>query len=115
MSTKRVVGWILAGLVAGCGGAAAEGGGAETVPAQYDGPVQSQDVAGGEQLFNDVCGACHVDGDAPNLNEHAHSAAMVRMTVREGDGQMPPLSAAQLSDEDLEAILAYMASVHAVN
>ena len=112
MKTIKILFVALACVIpmAACGGSPAEG--ETTVSPQYEGPVQSQDVAGGEQLFTDVCGACHIDGGAPDLNEHAHSVAMIRQTVREGDGQMPPLDVSRLSDEDLEAILAYMVSVH---
>lgn len=110
--TRLFLAFALLVPMAACGGGAAEGGEGTTVAAQYEGPVQSTDVATGEQLFNDVCGTCHVDGDAPDLNEQAHAVAMIRQTVREGDGQMPPLDASRLSDDDLEAILAYMLSVH---
>lgn len=113
MKTIKILFVALACVVpmAACGGSPDAGEGT-TVAAQYEGPVESQDVAAGEQLFTDVCGACHIDGGAPDLNEEAHSVAMIRQTVREGDGQMPPLDVSRLSDEDLEAILAYMVSVH---
>ena len=113
--TKKLLGGVLIGLLSACGGGAAEGAGATEVPAQYQGEIRSTDVAAGEQLFTDICGACHEGGEGPDLRAEVHAAAMVRMVVREGDGTMPPLDASRLSDDDLEAILAYMQSVHAVN
>lgn len=99
--------------MAACGGSSAEGGEGTTVAAQYQGPVQSEDLVTGEQLFTDICGTCHIDGDAPNLQAETHGVAMIRQTVREGDGQMPPIDATRLGEQDLEAILAYMVSVGA--
>ena len=112
--TKKLLGGVLIGLLSACGGASAEGAHAE-VPAQYQGEIQSTDAARGEQLFTDICGACHEGGGAPDLRAEAHAAALVRMIVREGEGTMPPLDTSRLSEEDLEAVLAYMQSVHAVN
>ena len=112
---NKVVGALLLGMMlVGCGGASAEGGeGAVEVPVQYQGAVTSTDTARGEQLFTDVCGACHEGGAAPDLRAESHGAPMIRMTVRQGDGQMPPLGVDRLSDDDLEAVLAYMVSVNA--
>lgn len=100
--------------MAACGGGAAEGAGeGTTVADQYQGPVQSDDIATGEQLFTDVCGTCHMGGDGPDLTAETHGVATIRQTVREGDGDMPPLRPDRLSDEDLEAVLAYMVSIQA--
>lgn len=108
-----LVALALVAPVAACGGGAAEGAEGTTPAAQYQGPVQSEDVATGEQLFTDVCGTCHIDGDAPDLMAESHQVAVIRQTVREGTDQMPPLDAAHVSDSDLEAVLAYMVSVQA--
>lgn len=118
--SKKLLGWMLVGVVGGalvgCGGGAAEGAGASEAAAQYEGPVQSTDTARGEQLFTDVCGACHMEGGSgPDLSTDPHPVAQIRMTVREGSGTMPPLGAGQVSDHDLEAILAYMTSIQAAH
>ena len=112
--TKKLLGGVLIGLLSACGGAAAEGAGAE-VPSQYQGEIRSTDTARGEQLFNDVCGACHMGGQAPDLSAEAHAAGEIRMIVRQGEETMPPIDASQLSDDDLEAVLAYMQTINAVH
>lgn len=115
MKTIKILFVALACVIpmAACGGSSAEGGEGTTVAAQYQGPIQSEDVVTGEQLFTDVCGACHSDGGAPDLTAHAHGAGQIRQIVREGEGQMPPLDSSRLSDSDLEAVLAYMATIGA--
>lgn len=110
---KKVVGGALIAMLAACGGSPSEG--AVEVPEQYQGPVQSTDTARGEQLFNEVCGACHDGGEGPDLTAHPHAVPEVRMIVRQGEGTMPPLDANRLPDADLEAVLAYMQSIQAVH
>jgi mono/diheme cytochrome c family protein len=114
-----VVMWAL-----GCGG-----GGAEVEePAsdehtsggdvgQYQGPIGSTDVEGGKELFDTRCGDCHPNGEedvGPSLVAHAHTPAQLRQQIREGSGKMRPFPEARLSAADMEAILAYLASIHAV-
>jgi len=85
--------------------------------AEYAGPIASTDVARGKEVFDNYCGDCHPDGGAdvgPSLIASAHSAPKVRQQTREGSGKMRPFSEKRLSKDDLEAILAWLASVNAV-
>jgi mono/diheme cytochrome c family protein len=102
----------------GGGGATEEGGGGSTaggeVPAQYQGPIASSaDATRGAELYDQACLSCHGEG-APALDNIGWTPARVRMQIREGGEGMPPLSTSRLSDEDMESILAHMATIGAV-
>ena len=99
-------------VLAACGG----GAGAEEpdrIAAEYEGPIASTDVARGEELFNGLCMACHAGG-APALQGIGWEPAAMRRQIREGEGRMPAISESRLSAEDLEALLAYMVTIGAV-
>jgi mono/diheme cytochrome c family protein len=107
--------------VVGCGGGgAAEPEGESSTggeAAAYEGPIASTDVAHGKEVFANFCDDCHPDGGAdvgPSLIEHAHSPARIRQQIREGSGKMRPFSEKRLSNEDMESLLAFLASVNAV-
>ena len=97
----------------GCGGGGAdEGGGGEATGggeadlSAYQGPIASNDVAGGEQLYNDICMACHASmSPLPNLG---WSAPAMRRQIREGGDGMPAIGPDQMTDEQVEAVLAFM-------
>ncbi len=107
-------------LMAGCGGAA-EPSSQETTTGseatQYEGPITSTDVARGQELFSMHCDDCHPGGEedvGPSLIADPHTPARLRQQVREGSGKMRPFPEKRVSNEDLEALLAYLASIHAV-
>lgn len=109
--------------LAACGGSKGGGGeegGAESSSggeAQYAGPIASTDVAHGKESFDDFCGDCHPDGGedvGPSLIATPHSPAKLREQIREGSGKMRPFPEQRLSKDDLESILAWLASVNAV-
>jgi mono/diheme cytochrome c family protein len=107
----------------GCGGG---GTGTETADGsetaggeatQYDGPIASTDAERGAERFETFCGGCHPGGQedvGPSLIAEPHSAGRIRQQIREGAAQMRPFSAGRLSDADMETILAYMATIGAV-
>lgn len=116
---------ICLGIVAaaiGCGG----GGGASEPESEssaggessgYEGPIGSTDVAHGKEVFASFCDDCHPDGGedvGPSLIEHPHEPAKLRQQIREGSGKMRPFSEKRLSNEDMESLLAYLASINAV-
>ena len=120
MAMKKT--WMLGlvwGLAACSGGSspsseASSGGDA----AQYEGPIASTDVQRGEEQFELYCADCHPDGEedvGPSLIADPHPPATLRRQIREGSGKMRPFSENRLSDEDLEAILAYMNTLGAVS
>lgn len=101
--------------VVGCGGGG--GGGAQDpgeIAAEFQGPIASSDVARGEELYNGICLSCH-SGGAPAIESLGWEPAAMRQQVRRGQGRMPAIGASRLSADDLEAILAYLATIGAVN
>jgi quinoprotein glucose dehydrogenase len=65
-----------------------------------------------EAAFARVCQSCHgpagTGGFAPSLVPMTRSAAEVLAIVREGIGQMPPVSAGELTDEEVRAVYEYL-------
>jgi mono/diheme cytochrome c family protein len=116
--------WFTA-LVA-CSAACGGGKGAEAASgesssggeaAEYAGAIASTDVEHGKEKFDDLCGDCHPDGgsaDGPSLIATPHAASFVRKQIREGSGKMRPFPERRLKNDDMEAILAWLASVNAV-
>jgi mono/diheme cytochrome c family protein len=111
------------GLVAcgGGGGGSEEPSGGESSGggenASYAGPITSTDAARGKELFSTHCDDCHPGGEedvGPSLIATPHTPARIRQQIREGSGKMRPFSEKRLSNEDVEAILAYLASINAV-
>jgi hypothetical protein len=104
-----------------CGGGASEPSSGESSAggesAQYEGAIGSTDADHGKAVFDSSCGDCHPGGEAdvgPSLIAEAHTPARVRPQIREGSGKMRPVSEKRLSNEDMEAVLAYLASINAV-
>ena len=80
------------------------------------GPVQSQGTqSSGQAAFDRVCKVCHgaeARGDlAPRLVPFSREYEELLAIVREGTGQMPPISARQLSDESVAQIATYLKSL----
>ena len=118
----KVLMTTLALALAACGG---KGKGSEEASgeatsggeAEYAGPIASTDAAHGKEVFDNFCGDCHPDGGedvGPSLIADPHTPAKLRQQIREGGGKMRPFSEQRLSKDDLEAILAWLASVNAV-
>lgn len=111
----------LLGLAAvGCGGGAAEPeaeGSSGGEASAYEGPIASTDVARGQEVFANFCDDCHPGAGedvGPSLIADPHSPAQLRKQIREGSGKMRPFSEKRLSNEDMETLLAWLASVNAV-
>jgi cytochrome c551 len=101
-------------MAAGCGGGGGQVRDPNEVAAQYQGDLQSSDVAQGETVFNNICMSCH-GGGAPALDGLGWSPGQMRQQVREGGGRMPAINESRLSAADLEAMLAYLTTIDAVN
>ena len=71
--------------------------------------------ASGQAAFNRVCRACHGEGargDAgPRLVPFSRGYDELLGIVREGSGQMPPISTRELSDSDVAQVAAYLSSL----
>lgn len=109
---------LVLALAAGCGGGgggAAEGG-EETAggEATYGGPLRSSDVVLGQAKYESRCASCHESG-APTLTNIHWTVERMRRQIREGSGQMAPIPAHRLSDDEMEAVIAYLQTIGGVD
>lgn len=68
-------------------------------------------LALGERVFDLKCSQCHPGGEAglgPSLNDKPLPRWAVHIQVRNGVGAMPRFASAEISDEQLSAVTAYM-------
>ena len=69
----------------------------------------------GQAAFDRTCRVCHgseARGDsAPRLLPFSRSVDELRATIREGRGQMPPISAQQVSDHEVVGLVEYLRSL----
>ncbi len=71
---------------------------------------ESQGGSSSMALYSRVCGECH-GPDRVNMPSPANiKADLVRQTVRNGKGQMPPIAVRDLSNPELDAIISYLAN-----
>ncbi|MGC4080651.1 MAG: cytochrome c [Vicinamibacterales bacterium] len=75
------------------------------------------DDQAGRQAYERVCKVCHGDegrgGAGPTLVPFERELEDVMTIVRDGTGQMPPISAERVSDDELAAIVRYLKSLKA--
>lgn len=74
-------------------------------------PVLDGKEERGQVLFFRHCSQCHPEGEGglgPALNNKPLPPFAIRTQVRTGVGAMPSFSKAHLSDEELDAIVAFM-------
>lgn len=65
----------------------------------------------GERVFSDMCQQCHPRGQAGlgfALNNKPMPGWLIRFQVRNGLGAMPALPEEAISDEELDAVVAYL-------
>jgi mono/diheme cytochrome c family protein len=78
-------------------------------------PAQQETKQNGQAEFDRVCKVCHgpeARGDAgPPLVPFTREYEELLGIVREGAGQMPPISARQLPDEGVAQIVVYLKSL----
>ena len=94
--------------------------GPELVGAEKPPPTTQQvetTAASGKDVFTTSCGGCHTLADAgttgatgPNLDDASPDAATVKAYVRGGGGGMPAFGD-DLSNAEIDAVAAYVASV----
>jgi len=77
----------------------------------------AQDEQAGKQAFDRVCKVCHGEdgkgGAGPTLVPFDRELEDVMTIVRDGTGQMPPIAAERVSDDELAAIVRYLKSLKA--
>ncbi len=84
-------------------------------PAATPPPADPATIARGHRAFTRACGNCHEENDpeGPSPN-HNWEEARMRAQVRTGAGRMRAITVARLSDADLDAMIAFFRSTHAV-
>lgn len=79
--------------------------------------AQAADVATGEKAFMRVCAMCHaadaLGADGPPLLPLKHDVQEFLDLARGGRGMMPPLPAATITDDEIAAVVLYLASLKA--
>lgn len=73
--------------------------------------AESGILAQGRKAFDKHCHSCHPDGDGglgPSLNDKPFPGTLIAFQVRRGLGVMPRFNSDRLSEEHLEAIVAYL-------
>lgn len=77
--------------------------------------VGAQEPPAGKTAYDRNCRVCHGEdgkGDAgPRLVPFEHDVDEVVAIVREGLGQMPPIAATRVSDEEIAAVVAYLTAL----
>jgi hypothetical protein len=76
------------------------------VAPHLDGPIRSRDIVEGGRIFVELCTACH--RGRVNPRGYHWSAGQMRTQIRQGNRLMPPLNREWLSDDQVEAVLAYL-------
>ncbi|MFP5501580.1 MAG: c-type cytochrome [Candidatus Sericytochromatia bacterium] len=80
-------------------------------PFDRDVAIDSPQLALGQQAFMTHCHSCHPGGEAglgPALNNKPLPAALIKFQVRHGLGAMPAFDEQHLSEEELNALAAYL-------
>ena len=81
------------------------------VPFGQEPVIDSPQLALGQQAFMTHCHSCHPGGEAglgPALNNKPLPAALIKFQVRHGLGAMPAFDEQHLSDQELDALAAYV-------
>ncbi len=76
-------------------------------------PTAGNDAAAGKAVFTaKSCAACHgpeaLGGMGPNLKTPKREASLITTTVRSGKGAMPAFAQSQVSDADLQSMIAFL-------
>ncbi|MBI2862878.1 MAG: cupredoxin domain-containing protein [Chloroflexi bacterium] len=92
---------------------------ASATPTSQRPATPASDPLLGKTVFANNCAACHgvnaEGGVGPNLKERKPAIAVLKQTVRSGSANriMPPFTASQVSDVDLDNLVAYLLSIGA--
>jgi mono/diheme cytochrome c family protein len=83
--------------------------------AVLSGPIDLSDpqVAEGRRLFDRHCHQCHPNASAGLGPSITPSSTIVRFQVRHGLGVMPAFGPERITDEELDALVAYLMLVRA--
>ena len=103
----------------GCSSSGSSSGGSTAYTLeQFQFPLTSTDVQGGEEVYAVFCEGCHPGagnaGDGPRIAGEMYPPAKFRWQVRAGASDMPAYGPDKISDQELESLLAYCATFKAV-
>ena len=111
---KGRVAVLVAGLALGLGAPACGGDDDGTTETTTE-TTTGEEIVAGDEVFTSNCGSCHTLSEAgtsgmigPNLDDISLSAEDIEAQVRTGGGGMPSFEDS-LSDEEIEAVSAYVA------
>jgi len=79
--------------------------------------AEAQTPPPGQRAFNRTCGRCHPDGGedtGPEIRGRNLTEARMREVIRTGTRRMRPITPQRLTDADLEGVIAYLRTMHAV-
>lgn len=109
----RGLGWAAVVVALGVTGCARNLAPPREIDLVYEGPIQSRDIVEGGRIYTTLCTACH--RGRVNPRGYSWSAGQMRHQIREGNRLMPPLSDELLSDAQVEAVLAYLSVMGALD
>lgn len=92
-------------MLASCGSAR------RSVPVTGPMVITDPQVALGERVFMAECSRCHPRGEAglaPGINNKPLPGFLIKFQVRNGIGAMPAFSEEEISDAEVDAIVAYL-------
>jgi len=119
MGTKLILG-LMIGMMAIAYGCSKDASGTTTTAyslEDFDYPVGSTDVAAGTEVYAEFCEGCHPggqEGDGPKIADALASPSQLRWKVRSGGDDMPAFGPDKLSNDNLEALLAYAQTIGAI-
>lgn len=88
--------------------------------APIDDPLELTDerLVEGRQVFLEYCQSCHPGGEAglgPSLNDKPIPGALLAFQVRHGLGTMPAFDEELITDDELDALIAYLVTLRRHN
>ncbi len=119
MGKKLTVGLVIGAMAFafGCSSSGKSGGTTAMTIEQFEFPLESTDTKTGEVVYATFCEGCHPggqSGDGPKIKGLGYSPAKVRWQIRSGLDDMPAFGPDKISDQNLEALLAYAATMGVV-
>jgi mono/diheme cytochrome c family protein len=84
------------------------------LPAEGEQLVQSEFAVAGKEIFMQYCNRCHPAGNAglgPSIINKPLPGFLIRMQVRRGFGVMPSFAKENLSNDELDKLVAYIKEV----
>lgn len=97
--------WIVLLLVSGCASAR------RSEPLVGPLRLEAASLVEGRQVFFNHCHQCHPGGESglgPALNNKPLPGFLIGFQVRQGLGVMPAFSEEEISDEELDELIAYL-------